>query len=132
VEADTSARRRRLPELIRDIGSNLSLLARQQAELAKRELAATLGEKAKGAALLAVAGVLGLFVIGFLGLAGAAALDLVLPRWAALLIVAGVFLLLAAIAGLVGKGALAAAMTPELTKRTVKEDVEWARAQIRR
>jgi hypothetical protein len=132
VEADTSARRRRLPELIRDIGSNLSLLARQQAELAKRELAATLGEKAKGAALLAVAGVLGLFVIGFLGIAGAAALDLVLPRWAALLIVAGVFLLLAAIAGLVGKGALAAAMTPELTKRTVKEDVEWARAQIRR
>jgi hypothetical protein len=132
VEADTSARRRRLPELIRDIGSNLSLLARQQAELAKRELGAIASEKAKGAALLAAAGILGLFVIGFLGLAGAAALDLVLPRWAALLIVAGVFLLLAAIAGLVGKGALAAATTPELTKRTVREDVEWARAQIRR
>lgn len=130
VEAGTG--RRRLPELVRDIGTNLSLLARQQVDLAKRELGQIAGEKVRGAAMLAGAGVLGLFVLGFFGLAGAAALDLVLPTWAALLVVGGVFLLLAAVAALVGKRSLAAAATPELTKRTVKEDVQWAKAQIRR
>jgi YihY family inner membrane protein len=130
--AATRSDARRLPTLVRSIASDLSLLARQQTELAKQELGEMAGTKAKGAGLLGAAGVLGLFVLGFLGLAGAAALDLVLPRWAALLIVGGGYLLLAAVLGLAGRGALRAKRGPEETKRTVKEDVEWAKRQLRR
>lgn len=124
--------RRRLPELVRSIGSDLSLLVRQQGELAKQELGEMAEAKAKGAGFLAAAAVLGLFVVGFVGLAAAAALDLVLPRWAALLIVGVAYLLLAGIAALIGRRELGTSVSPEQTKQTVKEDVEWAKQQLRR
>jgi len=69
----------------------------------------------------------------FGALAAAAALDLVLPAWAAALIVAGAFVLLAAPAALLGVRRMKApSLKPEETVRTVKEDVEWARAQLKR
>ena len=122
-----------MPELLRSISSDVSLLVRKQIELAKREIADMAGAKARGAGLLAAAAILGLYVLGFVGLAAAAALDLVLPRWAAHLIVGGVFLLIAVVAGLAGRRALTAdGATPERTKETLREDVEWAKQQLRR
>ena len=74
-----------------------------------------------------------LFGILYLGIAAGAALSIVLPRWLAWLIVGGAFLLLAAVAALVGLPKLKKPpMAPEETKRTVKEDVEWAKAQLKR
>jgi len=131
VATDERARQR-LQDLIRSIGADLSLLIRQQVALAKQELRGIAAEKATGGGLLVGAAILGLFVIGFLGLAGAAALDLVLPRWAALLIVGGVYLLLAVIAAVLGRQALTAPATPERTKQIVKEDVEWAKQTLKR
>jgi hypothetical protein len=124
--------RLRLQELIRSIGADLALLIRQQVALAKEEVRGIAAEKATGGALLAAAAVFALFVLGFASLAGAAALDLVLPRWAALLIVAGIYLVLAVIAVLIGRNALAAPATPEQTKQTVKEDLEWAKRKLQR
>ncbi len=131
VATDERARQG-LQELLRSIGTDLSLLVRQQVALAKEEMRGIAAEKATGGALLAAAAVFALFVLGFASLAGAAALDLVLPRWAALLIVAGVYLLLAVIAVLIGRNALAAPATPERTKQTVKEDLEWAKRKLQR
>ena len=131
VATDERARLR-LQELIRSIGADLSLLIRQQVALAKEEMRGIAAEKATGGALLAAAAVFALFVLGFASLAGAAALDLVLPRWAALLIVAGIYLVLAVIAVLIGRNALAAPATPERTKQTVKEDLEWAKRKLQR
>jgi hypothetical protein len=131
VATDERARLR-LQELIRSIGADLSLLIRQQVALAKEEVRGIAAEKATGGALLAAAAVFALFVLGFASLAGAAALDLVLPRWAALLIVAGIYLVLAVIAVLIGRNALAAPATPERTKQTVKEDLEWAKRKLQR
>jgi putative superfamily III holin-X len=87
----------------------------------------------KAAAAIAVAGVLGLFVIGFLGMAGAAALSAVMPVWAAYLVVAGTFLLVA-LAGLMfaKRRMKVPPIKPEETVRTVKEDVEWAKAQLKK
>jgi hypothetical protein len=124
--------RLRLQELIRSIAADLSLLIRQQVALAKEEMRGIAAEKATGGALLAAAAVFALFVLGFASLAGAAALDLVLPRWAALLIVAGIYLVLAVIAVMIGRNALAAPATPERTKQTVKEDLEWAKRKLQR
>jgi hypothetical protein len=133
VDVATDERSRQgLQELLRSIGTDLSLLIRQQVALAKEELRGIAAEKATGGALLAAAAVFALFVLGFASLAGAAALDLVLPRWAALLIVAGVYLVLAVIAVLIGRNALAAPATPERTKQTVKEDLEWAKRKLQR
>ena len=131
VATDERARQG-LQELLRSIGTDLSLLIRQQVALAKEEMRGIAAEKATGGALLAAAAVFALFVLGFASLAGAAALDLVLPRWAALLIVAGIYLVLAVIAVLIGRNALAAPATPERTKQTVKEDLEWAKRKLQR
>lgn len=124
--------RQRLPVLIRSIGSDVTLLLRQQADLARLELKEKAAEKAAGGGLLVAAGILALFVLGFVGFAGAAALDLVLPAWAAFLIVAAVYLLGAVIAGLIGRQAVATPATPEQTMQTVKEDVAWAKRRLRR
>ena len=75
---------------------------------------------------------MGLFVLGFLGAAGAVALALVIPLWAALLVVAGVFAALAAVAAVFGRARLGRPVAPEQAKRTIKEDVRWAKAQLRR
>ena len=131
VTTDERARQG-LQELLRSIGTDVSLLFRQQVALAKEEMRGIAAEKATGGALLAAAAVFALFVLGFASLAGAAALDLVLPRWAALLIVAGIYLVLAVIAVLIGRNALAAPATPERTKQTVKEDLEWAKRKLQR
>jgi YihY family inner membrane protein len=125
--------RRDTASLLRSIAADLSLLVSKQLEVAKQELGEMVGSRAKAAGVMGAAAVLGLFVIGFLGMAGAEALDLVLPRWAAMLIVAGVFVLLAGIALLVARSWLrSSAAKPDLTRESLKEDVAWAKQQLRR
>jgi Putative Actinobacterial Holin-X, holin superfamily III len=83
--------------------------------------------------VFAAAAIAGLFLIGFLALAGAEALDLVLPRWAAMLIVAGVFAVIVAIAIAVARASMRSAATkPELTQASLKEDIRWAKRQLKR
>ena len=124
---------RSLTSLLRSIANDTTTLVRKEVELARHELVEALTARVKALAALSVAGILGLFVLAFLGLAAARALDGVLRPWASRLVVAGVFLLLAGIVALFGaRRAKVPPMAPEETKRTVKEDVEWAKAQLRR
>ena len=121
-----------VPGLVRSIVADLAHLVSKQIELAKLEMAEMLGARARAAGVFAAAGVMGLFVVGFLGLAGAAALDLVLPLWASLLIVAGVFGVFVFAALMMGKRWLASGAKPELTQQQLKEDVTWVKAQLKR
>lgn len=123
--------RRSTVELIRTITADLSMLARKEVELARQEVQEGLMARAKAAGALAAAAILVLFVVGFLGLAAAEALDGVMRPWASRLVVAGGFLLLAGAAVLVGR-AKQPPLTPKETKRTVKEDVQWAKRQLTR
>jgi hypothetical protein len=133
VTVDKPLRERSTIDLVRAIAGDTSTLVRKQVELARQEVVEGVMAKAKGAAAMAAAGLLALFVIGFLGLAAAYGLDLLMAPWLSRLIVAGGFLLLAAIAALVGIRVMKRrSVAPEETKRTVKEDVEWARAQLKR
>jgi MFS family permease len=119
--------------LLRSIAADISTLVTKQIELAKQEIGEMVGTRAKAAGVFGAAAVLGLFVIGFLGMAGAEALDLVLPRWAAMLIMAGVFGILAAIAIVAARSWLrSSASRPELTQESLKEDVRWAKQQLKR
>jgi hypothetical protein len=120
-------------ELLRSISNDTVVLIRKEIELAKQEISKTVQNKAMGAAALAAGGLMGLYILGFLGLAAGAALAYVVPRWAAWLIVAGVYMLIAAGAAMFGIRQMKKGPNgPEETKRTVKEDVEWARAQLKR
>ena len=124
--------RRRLPLLLRAIRDDVSLLARQQAELSRQEFKEIASEKAAGAGLLTAGVILALFTLGFVAFGGAEGLAIVLPRWAAFLIVGGVFLLLTLIAVFAGRAALKRPSAPERTKQMVKEDVEWAKRRLKR
>lgn len=120
-------------QLIRTIAADISTLVSKQIELAKQEIGEMVGTRAKAVGVFGAAAVLGLFVIGFLGMAGAEALDLVVPRWAAMLIVAAVFGVLAAVAIVLARGWLRSGATkPELTQESLKEDVQWAKQQLKR
>ena len=74
-----------------------------------------------------------MFVLVFAGLTAAAALDNVLPPWGSRLVVTGGFAVLAIVAVLFGIARLKKpGLVPEETKRTLKEEKEWAIAQLQR
>ncbi len=119
--------------LVAQVAGDVGALVKKEVELARQEITEAVMARVKAAAALAVVGVFGLFVLGFLGAALAAGLAEFLPGWAAILIVAGVFVVLAVVAALFGLRRLKRPpLTPERTKQTIKEDVEWAKAQLRR
>ncbi len=108
-------------------------LVRKQVELARIEMTEVVSVRAKGAGMMAAAAVLGLFALGFAAASGSAALDLVLPAWAANLIVSGVFVAIAGALVLAGRHAMRTApTTPERTQQTLKEDARWAKQQLAR
>jgi len=89
--------------------------------------------RAKAAGALAAAGVVALLSVVFGAAAAAAALDRVMPAWASRLVVAGAFLVLSMLALAIALvRAKAPPLAPEKTVETVKEDLEWARAQLKR
>ncbi|MGH2686886.1 MAG: YhjD/YihY/BrkB family envelope integrity protein [Actinomycetota bacterium] len=119
--------------LVGQVAGDVGTLVKKEVELARQEIMEGVTARLKAAAAFAAIGVIAMFIVGFLAAAGAAALDLVLPTWAALLIVAGMFMLVAFLAFLFAKQRLKSPpLAPEQTKQTIKEDVEWAKAQLRR
>jgi len=120
-------------QLVGRVAGDARALVRKELELARQEVTEGLTARMQGAAAFGAAAVMGLFLVGFLAAAAAAALALVMPLWAALLIVAGVFLVAAVMAALIGRGRMKSrTIAPEKAKANMKEDVEWARAQLRR
>lgn len=108
-------------------------LFRQQVELARLEATEAASIRAKGTGMMAAAGILTLFAVGFAAAAAAAALALVMPTWAAILIVAAVFAAAAAVIGLVGRRTMRTAPAGAArTRETLKEGARWARQQIAR
>lgn len=121
------------PQLVQSIATDLGTLVRKEVELAKQEVVEAVTAKLRAAASAAAAGVMALFAIVFAGAAAAAALDAVFAPWASRLVVAGAFALAAAGAGMFALARMKRpSIAPDQTVKTVKEDVEWAKAQLRR
>jgi len=112
-------------ELLSRLSEQTSRLVRDELRLAQKEFQQSARHAGIGAGLFSLAGVLA--VLGFATLIGAAvaALSLVLPVWAAAVIVAAVLFLAAGVAGLVGRRQ-ADEVTPAAprTVETVKADIE--------
>lgn len=109
-------RRPSLGTLFAGITGELRAIVRGEIDLAKAELRRSAHSAAAGGALLAVAGVLALMV--WLLATWAAVYGLTdgteLPLWASFLIVAGVYLLIAIIVGLIGARRLRKARGPQV------------------
>ena len=86
----------------KQVAEHASTLARLELELALLEVKRKVAALGIGIGMSIAAGIFGLFALGFGLAAGAAALALVLPMWAALLIVFGVLALFAVVLLLVG------------------------------
>lgn len=122
-----------LPELLRQLSSDTATLVRQEMQLARAELA----EKGKIAAAsgtgFGAAAVFGLGAFGALSAALIALLAVWLPMWAAALIIAVAYGIVAAVAAQRGKKALDEIGSPvPQTAQSVKDDVEAVRAGVRR
>jgi hypothetical protein len=130
---DGAKRERSALAIVKSLVEDLGLLVRQELQLAQKEIVAALVARGVGAGALAAAGVLALLGLVFLALAAAAALDLVMPAWLSRLVVGLGFFGLAGVGALFARGRIKSVpMVPEETKRTIKEDVEWAKAQLGR
>lgn len=126
-------KRRSLIELLTDVPRLVSELVTAEIEQLKAELTAKLKGLGVGAGLIAGAAVVLLFMVGVLLTAAVLALSLVMPGWAAALIVAAVLLIIAAILGWIGYVKLKATMPPmpEDTIASVKKDIDVVRGTRR-
>jgi hypothetical protein len=94
--------KRSLLALLGDIPTMVTDLVQREIELVKTEVTNKLKALGKGSGLLVGAAVVVLFMIGVLLTSAVLALSLVMPGWAAALVVAGVLLIGAVILGLIG------------------------------
>src|SRR5215218_830483 len=123
---ENELRERPLGEVAKDLTSDLSLLVRQETELAQKGRTA-----APGLGMFGGAGIVGLCAAGALTACLVLVLSLFLPEWAAALIVGAVLAAVAYVLVRQGKERLAdvGKPVPEQTIETVKEDVEWAKTR---
>ena len=121
-----------LAELLHRLSADYGVLARQELMLAKAEM----GEKGKhaGVGIGLGAGVLvaAMLALGTLTAFLVAAIAVALPVWAAALIVTVLWIVVGGLLAFAARNQLnrARPLVPELTVKTVKEDVEWAKTQL--
>jgi VIT1/CCC1 family predicted Fe2+/Mn2+ transporter len=113
-------------ELVQRASEQISRLVKDELALAKAELAEKGKHAGIGVGLFGGGGVLALYGVGVLIITGVLLLDLVLPAWAAALIVAGALFVVAAVLALFGKNQVSKAVPPTPTAATdsVKADVD--------
>ena len=104
----------------KQVADHAKTLVALELELAALELKRKAASLATGLALAVVAGVLGLFALGFAFAAIAAGLADVLPTWLALLIVAAGLVVVAAVVGAVGLRAIKRG-TPPVPRQAIDE-----------
>ena len=123
---------RSMPEILEDIASNLTQMVQAEFRLAKSELKEG-AERAAGPGATVGAGVvLAFYGLGILLLAAVYALSLVIAGWLAALIVGGVLAIVAGILIAAGTAKLRRVnLAPDKTIRTLREDLQWAKQQIK-
>jgi uncharacterized membrane protein YqjE len=126
-------RDRSLPELLKQLSQETTQLVHQELELAKAELQQKGKEAGAGAGMFGGAGALGLAALGALTACFILALNAIMPAWLAALLVAVVYGIIAFVLVKQGQARVKRAVPPipEQTIETVKEDVEWAKTQMR-
>jgi uncharacterized membrane protein YqjE len=118
-----------LGELFSEMTSEMSTLMRKELELAKLEAKDDAKKIGKGAGMLGGAGLGGWFALLFLSFALAWLLDQAMNTALAFAIVGVLWAIVALVLMSAGKRELRRAEGLPQTKETIKEDVQWAKAQ---
>jgi uncharacterized membrane protein YqjE len=127
---DQSGRERPMTEIFRDIVGNVQEMVRSEVRLARVELREEASKTARAGAMLAAGGVLAIVAAVFLLVCIAQLLDMVMPDWAAALVIAIALGIPAAVMVSKGRERLHVPM-PEKTIENVKENVEWMKNQTK-
>jgi uncharacterized membrane protein YqjE len=127
-------RDRPIGELVQQMSEQVSRLVREELRLAQLELAQKGKRAGIGVGLFGGSGLLSLYGLAAIIAGVALLLALVLPPWAAALIVGGVLLAMAGVAALLGKRQVSQATppTPQQTIDSVKTDVEVVKERARK
>jgi hypothetical protein len=126
-------RDRPVSELIKQLAQETQTLVRQEMDLAKAEMREKGKRAGLGVGLMGGATVVALGAFGALTAFLIALLAEAMDVWVAALIVGLVYAAIAAVLALQGKEKVTEATppVPEQTVQTVKEDVQWAKNQVR-
>jgi uncharacterized membrane protein YqjE len=116
---------------VKDVAEDMSALVRAEIELAKAELSEGIKANGIGAGLLVGAAVMMWFAVQGLLIAAGFALGLVVPGWAAALIVTLILLIIGAVLAWLGSRKLGTPVSIDQTKANVQEDAEWFKTHLR-
>jgi uncharacterized membrane protein YqjE len=122
---------RSVAEVLQDIVGNVQEIIRSEFRLAKAETREEVSKAVKSSVMLGTGIVLAAYAVGFLLLTIMYALEISLPQWLSALIVSVAVLIIAMLAVSMGRKRMKQVHVPEKTIGTVKENVQWARHQIR-
>jgi hypothetical protein len=121
-------------ELLRSLLADIRLMLELEAELAKLEVKDKGSRLGIAGGILSGAAVVALLALGTLIAAAVAGLAIVLPLWAAALIVGTVLVVVAVVMFLVGRARMRAvgSLAPTAMIETAREDVAWIRREAER
>jgi uncharacterized membrane protein YqjE len=105
---------------VKQVSEHASAIVRLELELAALELKRKVASLGIGIGLALGAALMLLFMLGFLYATIAAALALVMPWWAALLVVTGILLVMAAVLGVLALGRIKKG-TPPVPEQAIRE-----------
>ena len=119
-------------DALRDAANNIGEIIRSEFRLAKLEIRETASRALSPVQMLLAGAVLGMYALGFMLLTILFALRIILPAWLSALIV---FVVTAMAAGvLIGSGVMGFRRLNRPLERTaanVKEQIQWAKQQVR-
>jgi hypothetical protein len=120
-----------IADLLKDTITDAQALVRGEVALAKAELRTEVKRLGAGVVALAGAAVLALIAVIFLLAAAALAIPAAAgwPAWSGFALVGGVVLVAAVLAGVIGRRRVTSERYMPLTLETMKENLEWTRAQ---
>jgi uncharacterized membrane protein YqjE len=127
-----AAEDRSFSDLFQSIVSNVQEIVRAEVRLAKTELREEALKAKVSGAILGAGALAAVFAAFFLLFAGYHALALILPAWAAALVTGAALAVIAGVALAGGMKRLRQVHpAPERTVESIKENVEWAKQQIK-
>ena len=128
----TTSNGRTMSEVLQDIVANIQEIVRSEFRLAKVEIHEEATKAVRSSIPLVIGVLLSLYALGFILLAVVHALSMVVDAWLAALIVGAGVLAISMILVSVGRKRFKQVkVVPEKTVVTVKENVQWAKHQIR-
>jgi len=128
----TTSNGRTMSEVLQDIVANIQEIVRSEFRLAKVEIHEETTKAVRSSIPLVIGVLLSLYALGFILLAVVHALSMVVDAWLATLIVGAAVLVISMILVSVGRKRFKQVkVVPEKTVVTVKENVQWAKHQIR-